>query len=43
VASVKYLKYKPEDQRIPLEGYVLGAIVLFAVFGFLPLLHWMMK
>jgi hypothetical protein len=40
---MKYLKYKPEDQRIPLEGYVLGAIVLFAVFGFFPLLHWMMK
>ena len=36
-------KYKPEDQRIPLEGYVLGAIVLFAVFGFLPLMYWITK
>jgi len=40
---MKYLKYKPEDQRIPLEGYVLGAVVLFGVFGFLPLLHWILK
>ena len=40
---MKYLKYKLEDQRIPLEGYVLGAIVLFAVFGFLPLMYWITK
>ena len=40
---MKYLKYKPQDQRIPFEGYVLGATVLFAVFGFLPLLHWILK
>ena len=40
---MKYLKYKPEDQRIPAEGYVLGAIVLFAVFGFLPLMYWITK
>jgi hypothetical protein len=40
---MKYLKYKPEDQRIPFEGYVLGAIVLFATFGFLPLMYWITK
>jgi len=40
---MKHLTYKPKDQRIPVEGYVLGAIVLFAVFGFLPLLNWILK
>ena len=40
---MKHLKYKPKDQRIPFEGYVLGTIVLFAVFGFLPLLNWILK
>jgi hypothetical protein len=39
---MKYLKYKPEDQRIPLEGYVLGGLVLFLVFGFLPLLKFLL-
>jgi hypothetical protein len=39
---MSYLKYKPEDQRIPVEGYVLGALVLFAVFGFLPLLKFIL-
>jgi hypothetical protein len=38
-----YLRYTKDDQRIPLEGWVLGALVLFAVFGFLPLLHWITK
>jgi len=38
-----YLRYTKADQRIPLEGRVLGALVLFAVFGFLPLLHWIIK
>lgn len=40
---MKSLRYKTEDQRIPTEGYVLGAIVLFAVFGFFPLLNWILK
>jgi hypothetical protein len=35
---MKYLRYTKTDQRIPVEGYVLGGLVLFAVFGFLPLL-----
>lgn len=30
-------------EKMPLEGYVLGAIILFAVFGFLPLLHWVLS
>lgn len=30
-------------EKMPVEGYVLGAIVLFAVFGFLPLLNWILK
>jgi hypothetical protein len=38
-----YLRYTKDDQRIPLEGWVLGALVLFAVFGFLPLLYWITK
>jgi hypothetical protein len=29
-------------EKMPVEGYVLGAIILFAVFGFLPLLHWIL-
>jgi len=33
------MKYK----KMPVEGYVLGAIILFAVFGFLPLLHWILS
>lgn len=27
------------DNKIPAEGWVLGAIIVFAVFGFLPLLY----
>jgi hypothetical protein len=38
-----YLRYTKTDQRIPLEGWILGALVLFAVFGFLPLLYWITK
>jgi hypothetical protein len=38
-----YLRYTNSDQRIPLEGWVLGALVLFAVFGFLPILYWITK
>jgi hypothetical protein len=30
-------------EKMPVEGYVLGAIILFAVFGFLPLLHWILS
>jgi len=30
-------------EKMPVEGYVLGAIILFAVFGFLPLLHWVLS
>lgn len=30
------------NEKIPFDGYVLGAIILFGVFGFLPLLHWIL-
>jgi len=33
---------KMNNDKIPLEGYVLGAIILFAIFGFLPFLHWIL-
>jgi hypothetical protein len=39
----KYSRYTDADQRIPLDGWILAALVLFAVFGFLPLLHWILK
>lgn len=39
---MKSLSYKDTDQRIPVEGYVLGGLVLFAVFGFLPLLKFIL-
>jgi hypothetical protein len=32
-----------DNDKIPFEGYVLGAIILFAVFGFIPLLHWILS
>lgn len=27
------------DDKIPFEGYVIGALILFAIFGFIPLLY----
>ena len=39
----RYSRYTNADQRIPLEGWVLGALVLFVIFGFLPLLNWILK
>jgi hypothetical protein len=39
----KYSRYTDADQRIPLDGWILAALVLFAVFGFFPLLHWILK
>ena len=39
----RYSRYTNADQHIPLEGWVLGALVLFVIFGFLPLLNWILK
>ena len=39
----KYSQYTNADQKIPFDGWILAALVLFAVFGFLPLLHWIVK
>ena len=39
----KHSRYTNADQHIPLEGWVLGALVLFVIFGFLPLLNWILK
>jgi hypothetical protein len=39
----RYSRYTNSDQRIPLDGWVLGALVLFVIFGFLPLLNWILK
>jgi hypothetical protein len=30
-----------KHEKMPVEGYVLGAIILFAIFGFLPLLKYL--
>lgn len=38
-----YLRYTDADERMPLQGYVLGALVLFLMFGFIPFLYWITK
>ena len=39
--SKKYGSYS--DAKIPFDGFILMGLVLFAVFGFLPLLYWVLK
>lgn len=40
VQRVSYdYQLKKFDDSIPLEGWIIGALILFSVFGFIPLLY----
>jgi hypothetical protein len=30
-------------EKMPLEGYIIGAIILYGVFGLIPTLYWILK